>query len=111
LIQETTAGQPVDRAVELARELAASPDLIKPINKDPLTVPDNLQELDLGHLSTKVDEFVKRAILEGAKMPLKEGLYFETALFGEVFTTQDVRIGLDNFVKNGVRKAANFVNA
>jgi enoyl-CoA hydratase/carnithine racemase len=47
----------------------------------------------------------KRAIDEGLSGPLAEGLALERALFAEVFTTEDARIGLVSFLQDGPGKA------
>jgi hypothetical protein len=51
-----------------------------------------------------------RAILEGAKLPLEDALRFEAKCFGEVCGLEDMRIGVQNFVKNGPRSKAAFVH-
>jgi len=53
---------------------------------------------------------LQRAILEGAKMTLEEGLKLEAKIFSECLLTQDMRIGMENFMKNGPRVNANFVH-
>lgn len=47
----------------------------------------------------------KRAIDAGSAVSLAEGLAIERALFGEVFATEDARIGLLSFLQNGPGKA------
>jgi hypothetical protein len=44
-------------------------------------------------------------------MSLDEGLKHEARIFGECLLTQDMRIGMDNFIKNGPRVNASFVHA
>jgi hypothetical protein len=66
--------------------------------------------VDIGHLSRKIDSLLQKAILEGAKMTLDEGLKLEAKISGECFLTKDMHIGLENFVKNGPRVKANFVH-
>jgi len=53
---------------------------------------------------------LQKAILEGAKMTLEDGLKLEAKTFGECFATQDRNIGIDNFMKNGPRANAPFVH-
>jgi enoyl-CoA hydratase/carnithine racemase len=74
-------------------------------------VPTVLPEVDLKGLSLKVDEILRRAILEGAKLPLDRGLDVEAKCFGEVYGTRDHRIGLDNYLKTSLKQPAFFVNA
>ena len=39
-----------------------------------------------------------KAILEGAKMNLRDGIAYEAKCFGEVCGTKDMRIGVENFL-------------
>jgi hypothetical protein len=71
-------------------------------------VPAALPAVDIGHRSRKVDEILGRAILQGARLPLHEGLALEARCFGEVCATRDMRIGVENFLKNGPKTPAPF---
>ena len=51
-----------------------------------------------------------QAVVEGAKKGLDEGLRFESKCFGEVCGLEDMRIGMDNFMKNGPKARAEFKN-
>jgi len=104
LLEEVEPDRLVDRAVQLARTL-------KPEPLPPPRVPATLPEVDLRGLSRKVDEILRKAILQGAAMPLPEALAFESQCFGEVFATRDRQIGLDNFVRTGLKQPASFVHA
>ena len=73
-------------------------------------VPASLPAVDIGHLSKKVDEILCKAILGAAKLPLKDAIPFEAKCFGEVCGTEDMRIGVDNFMKNGPKVKAAFVH-
>ena len=99
-----------DRAVELVREIAAGRAKAKPIEKGPLEVPAKLPEVELGHLSKAIDRIVQRAVVEGAKRTLEQGLLFEAEMLASCHATKDMRIGLDNFVKNGPKVNAGFVH-
>jgi acetyl-CoA C-acetyltransferase len=111
LVDELTEGNVLERAIELARELASGKKTAKPIEKGPLpNVPDSLPDLDIGHLSKAVDGLAVRAILEGAKLTLEDGLKREAQIFGEVWKTEDNRIGLKNFIEKGARSKAPFVH-
>jgi hypothetical protein len=74
-------------------------------------VPAVPSEIDLGGLSRRIDEILRRAILEGAAMPLEKGLEFESQSFGDAFATRDCRLGLDNFLQTGLKLPASFVHA
>jgi len=43
-------------------------------------------------------------------MNLYNGMTHEANLFGECASTEDLKIGMENFLKNGPRKKAQFVN-
>ena len=51
-----------------------------------------------------------RAILEGCAKPLAEGLKVESDMFGEVCKTEDMKIGVKNFLEKGPRSKAEFVH-
>ncbi|HEV3029250.1 MAG TPA: enoyl-CoA hydratase/isomerase family protein, partial [Planctomycetota bacterium] len=104
LILEEVEGDLVSRAVELARTILPAP-LPEP------QVPAVLPEVDLRGLSRRVDEILRRAIVGGIKLSLDDGLVLESTCFGEVFTTRDHRIGLDNYFRSGPKVPARFVHA
>jgi enoyl-CoA hydratase/carnithine racemase len=106
LIREEVEGGLVDRAVELARTLPPLPGEPRPVD-----IPATLPEVDLGGLSRRVDEILRRAVLVGATLPLERALEHEVACFAEVFRTRDCRIGLENYLKTGPRHPAPFVHS
>ena len=111
LIREEVEDGLVDRAVELCRDMAAGKAPRSRMDEAPMqNVPDVLPDVDIGHLSRKVDEILCKAILGGARLPLAEAILFEAKCFGEVCGTEDMRIGVDNFMKNGPRSKAEFVH-
>ena len=83
---------------------------MKPIEKNPISIPDSFPETELGHLSKKIDEIMVEAIKEGAASTLDEGLDAEARGFGACVATKDTKIGLENFMKNGPRVNADFVH-
>lgn len=111
LIREAVDGDLVDRAVQLCREMADGKAARSRMGNAPVAdVPDSLPAVDIGHRSRKVDEILCKAILGGAKRPLDEALAFEAKCFGEVCGTEDMRIGVKNFLENGPRSKAGFVH-
>ncbi len=109
LILEETEGDLVARAAEIVREIASGKRPVKAIPRGP--IEGTMPEVNIGPLSKKVDEILCRAIMEGAKRPLEAALENESKLFGEVCGTQDMRIGLENFLKTGGKEPPKFVNA
>ncbi len=110
LIRGEVEGDVTAAAVDLARDASFGRAMLEPIPVEPLDVPESLPEVDLGHLSNAVDRVLQKAILEGARMTLSEGLRFESKCFGEVCALEDMRIGVDNFLEHGPRSKAAFVH-
>jgi enoyl-CoA hydratase/3-hydroxyacyl-CoA dehydrogenase len=111
LIREEVDGDVVARAVQLAKDMASGKAPRSRMKEEPLAgVPASLPPIELGHLSRKVDEILCKAILGAAKLPLQQAVPFEAKCFGEVCGTEDMRIGVDNFLKNGPKAKAPFVH-
>ncbi|MDE0958976.1 MAG: 3-hydroxyacyl-CoA dehydrogenase/enoyl-CoA hydratase family protein [Planctomycetota bacterium] len=114
LIQQEVVGDPRalrDRAVALIRAHLAGEATLPSIQRGPIETPDSLPEVDLGHLSRSIDAVLQKAIIEGCRLPLRDGIALEARYFGEVCGTQDMRIGVSNFLENGPRTPAKFVHA
>ena len=112
LVSELVDGDLLVRAIEMANVLADGSIAHPGIRQQPMqNVPDALEDVPLGHLSTAVDAILCKAILEGAKMTLSDGIAFEARCFGEVCGTRDMRIGVENFLRNGPRSKASFVHS
>ena len=110
LIQEEVEGDLIEVAINWVKKIGSGEVRVPMIKKDPIPIPSKLPEVDIGHLSRKIDFLLQRAVLEGAKMTLEEGLKLEAKIFGECLLTQDMKIGIENFMKNGPRVNANFVH-
>ncbi len=110
LVAEIVKQDVVGRAVELARDMAAGKIPTPRIPKDPIEVPAKLPDVDIGHLSRKIDEILCEATLEGAKTTLEKGLELEARGFGKCLSTEDMRIGMKNFIENGPRTKAEFLH-
>lgn len=100
----------VPEAVALCRALAAGEAEAKPIPTGPIPVPDTLPDVELGHLSRKIDEIQQRVILDGARTSLAEGLEIEATAFGTCGETKDFDIGLRNFIEKGPHNPASFIH-
>jgi enoyl-CoA hydratase/carnithine racemase len=111
LIHEEIDGDLVEAAITLITRILAGEVRVSSMSKGPIPIPGKLPDVDIGHLSRKIDSLLQKAILEGAKKTLEEGLKLEAKIFGECLLTQDMKIGMDNFMKNGPRVNANFVHA
>ena len=101
----------VPAALALVQQMASGEVPTTPIDPAPTTdVPDTLPDVKLGHLSTAVDAILCKAILDGCRLPLKEGQLLEANLFADVCRLKDMRIGIDNFLTKGPRSPAPFVH-
>ena len=110
LIQDELEGDLIETAITLVKDILSGKVRVLPIKKGPIPIPSKLPEVDIGHFSRKIDSILQKAVLEGAKMTLEEGLKFESKVFGECLLTEDMRIGMENFMKNGPRVNASFVH-
>ena len=111
LISEQVDDDLVGRAIDLAKGLAdGSVQAPAMPTGPPEDVPASLPDVDIKHRSKAVDAILVKAILEGAKLGLREGVALESRCFGEVCGTKDMRIGVDNFLTNGPRAKAEFVH-
>lgn len=100
----------IDEAIELAIKVANNEVKIAPIVKSPFYNGETPENIEIGHLSKKIDEIIVKSVYDGAKMTLEQGLDFESRMFGECLNTEDMKIGLSNFKTNGPRVKANFIN-
>lgn len=110
LVWEEVDGDVVAAAVVLARAAARGEVRLAPLDPAPLSVPAALPPAEIGHRSRAIDQLLCRALLEGCRLPLAEGLRLESALFGECCRTEDMRIGLDHFLAHGPRGRPTFVH-
>lgn len=108
LIQEEVEGDIKEAAIDFAKKIISGKISIPPIQKDPIEIPGSLPEVDIGRLSKKTDEILKKAVLEGAKMNLEEGLKHEAKALGECVKTKDMRIGMETFMNFGPKRNAEF---
>jgi enoyl-CoA hydratase/3-hydroxyacyl-CoA dehydrogenase len=111
LIQEEIEGDIKEESVAFAKKVVSGELKIPPIKKEPIDVPDPLPEVDIGHLSRRIDELLEKAALGGARMTLEEGLKHEAKILGECLRTKDMRIGMETFIKFGAKKNARFSHA
>jgi len=78
--------------------------------KAPMDRGEKIPNVELGHLSKAIDSILVETIYKGSAMTLEEGLEFEASQFGECMKTEDMKIGLKNFMENGPKVRANFVH-
>lgn len=83
---------------------------LAPLDNSPVAVPEVLPTVDLGHHSLAIDAILVDVVRRGLALPLEQGLEVEAAGFGACKRTRDLKIGLTNFVVNGPRVPAAFLN-
>jgi enoyl-CoA hydratase/3-hydroxyacyl-CoA dehydrogenase len=110
LIREEIDGDLVAAAVKLARDAARGIVRLNHIDPKPLASIGALRDVDLGHRSRAVDALICRAITEGCRHDLADGLRFESERFGSCCETEDMRIGVRTFQESGPRAKAAFVH-
>ncbi|OFY85620.1 MAG: hypothetical protein A3F72_10665 [Bacteroidetes bacterium RIFCSPLOWO2_12_FULL_35_15] len=110
LVYKEAEGDLVDEAVKLAKQIASGEVKVKTVPKEPISTNGNPKPIEIGHLSKKIDEIIVKAIYEGSRLTLKEGLDLESRMFGECLNTEDMKIGLENFKTNGPKMKANFIH-
>ncbi len=111
LVNELAEGDVLPAAMALARRLASGETKVKIIEKGPVpNAPTSLPAVDIGHHSKAIDALAVKAILEGAKLTLEDGLALEAKLFGQCWTTEDTKIGLQTFVTKGAKAKAEFIH-
>ena len=104
-------GDIIAAGISLVKDIISEKAKIPPIKKESIEIPDSLPEVDIGHLSRKTDEILQKAVLQGARMTLEDGLKTEAKIMGGCVKTKDMRIGMETFTKYGPKKNAKFSHA
>jgi enoyl-CoA hydratase/3-hydroxyacyl-CoA dehydrogenase len=110
LVFKEVEGDLVDEAVKLAKQIVSGEVKVNSVPKEPISTNGTPKVIEIGHLSKKIDEIIVKAIYEGSRLTLKEGLDLESRMFGECLNTEDMKIGLENFKTNGPKMKANFIH-
>ncbi len=107
-------GDPVDDPVAAAKDLIrrhlAEGGVIVPIDPEPMTVPEVLPTVDIGHRSMTIDRILTDVVFAGLRQDLATGLETEAQAFSRCKETVDYDIGMTNFIQNGPRVPAVFMN-
>ncbi len=104
------AADVVAAAKALIRKHLAGDGSLAPVSPAPMAVPDALPPVDLGHRSRAIDSILVDVVRRGLALPLGEGLEIEAVGFGRCKRTVDLDIGMKNFIQNGPRVPAAFLN-
>jgi enoyl-CoA hydratase/3-hydroxyacyl-CoA dehydrogenase len=101
---------PISAAKNLIREHIAGKVKLAAVNPAPLAVPDPIPSVEIGHRSLVIDAIIVKAVQEGVRLPLDQGLIVETKSFADSKETIDADIGIKNFTANGPRVPAAFMH-
>lgn len=108
------AGDPAEdiigTAIELIQKHLSGELTLKPVDGEALNIPEELPSTDIGHHSLVIDSILIDAVRDGLTRNLEEGLEVEAAAFGRCRQTVDYDIGMKNFIQNGPRVQAVFLN-
>jgi enoyl-CoA hydratase / 3-hydroxyacyl-CoA dehydrogenase len=110
LVDLEIEGDLIEGAVDFAKKLVKGEVKPRDFMKEGVNEDITPKEINIGHLSKKIDKIMNKAIYDGIKLPLDQALELESKLFGECISTEDMRIGLNNFLENGPRVKADFVH-
>jgi enoyl-CoA hydratase/3-hydroxyacyl-CoA dehydrogenase len=107
-------GEPVDDPVAAAKDLirkhVAGEVKLAPVDPSPVNMPPDFPDVDIGHHSLSIDAILVGVLRDGLSKPLEEGLKVEAEGFGDCKRTIDFDIGMTNFIVNGPRVPAVFIN-
>lgn len=104
------AADPVQAAKDLIKDHIAGKVKLATVNPAPIPVPDPIPDVELGHHSLLIDAILVKAVKNGLKLPLEEGLKVEAKAFADSKETIDADIGIKNFTANGPRTPAAFMH-
>lgn len=110
LVDYEAEGDLIDESVDFAKKLASGEVQPREFMKDGTNQEIQPKEVNIGNLSKRIDQIMQKAIYEGIRLPLEEGLELESRLFGECILTEDMKIGLNNFLTNGAKSEAEFTH-
>lgn len=101
---------PEAAAAALIREHLQGARKLGSVNPEPMAVPEALPSVDIEHRSLAIDRILVDVIRRGLAMSLDEGLAIEAEGFARCKATVDMNIGMMNFMQNGPRVPAVFLN-
>lgn len=97
-------------AKALLAEVIAGKTKIAPVDPAPVAGAVEVTQVDIGHRSAVIDAIVVDVVRRGLAKPLAEGLTIEADGFARCKDTVDMDIGMKNFIQNGPRVPAMFLN-
>jgi len=107
-------GEPAEDFYEAAKDLLrkhiAGEVKLSPLNPEPMALPADLPNVDIGHHSIVIDTRLVEVVREGLSKSLEGGLAAEAAGFARCRESIDYDIGMTNFIVNGPRVPASFLH-
>jgi enoyl-CoA hydratase/3-hydroxyacyl-CoA dehydrogenase len=107
-------GEPADdpeaAAASLIREHLAGKTKLAAVNPEPVAMPEAFPQTDIGHRSIKIDSILLSVVRKGLAANLDEALSIEADGFAQCKQTVDMNVGMTNFMQNGPRVPAVFLN-
>ena len=110
MVNREVEGDLIEEGISLVKKISEGSLNVLPIVETPINDGCEFPNVELGHLSKAIDSILIKTIYEGATMTLEDGLEFEARQFGECMKTEDMKIGLKNFLNNGPKVKAQFVH-
>jgi len=110
LARQEVEGDLVDAAASLVRQIADGSVVVPAIETGPMADVGEPEDIDIGFHSRMIDSILVNAIYTGARMTLAEGLQLESRSFGKCIETEDMWIGLENFMTKGAGSKAAFIH-
>jgi len=104
------SADPVAAAKEVVRAHLDGTAPITPLDTGPMEVPATLADVDIGHRSLAIDRILTDTLFAGLVQDLDRGLETEAVAFARCKGTVDYGIGMTNFIQNGPRVPAVFMN-
>jgi enoyl-CoA hydratase/carnithine racemase len=104
------AADPVAAAKAVIRAHLDGTAPITPLATGPMEMPDTLPDVDIGHRSLAIDRILTDTLFAGLVQDLDQGLETEATAFARCKETVDYGIGMTNFIQNGPRVPAVFMN-
>jgi enoyl-CoA hydratase/3-hydroxyacyl-CoA dehydrogenase len=104
------AADPMSAAKDLVRQHIVGKIRLATVDPAPLSVPEPIPDVDIGHRSLLIDKILVDAVRQGLQLQLDEGLLVEAKAFADTKETVDASIGIENFIQNGPRTQAAFMH-
>ncbi len=101
---------PVAAAKQLIRDHLEGKQTLSGVDPAPMDLPQAFPKVDIGHRSLAIDEILIDVLRRGLSSPLEKGLEIEAEGFARCKRTIDYDIGMTNFIQNGPRVPATFMN-